>query len=250
MKRFASLIIASLLSASFGAHAAAPPVVELFGCNFLEGKGMADLDKVIAVYKSALPKINSPELQKMGSNIWVPYRGTMVYDFVWANHSMTLDEWGKASLAYDSSKEGQAADAAFFAVAKCPASGVVTQEVLYRSEQPLQQDDEVLLESYACALNPGKSMADVDAAIAVWKPVFARHATGASLVTRRVPVIAGGPTDLFYLAVWDDVAAFASATSSFMEDSGSSASNDALNAAHSCTGGLWKAHSIVAPAQR
>ena len=244
MKQFGILLVATMALASLGAYAASPPVAELFACNFLEGKGMPDLEKALDAYRAAVPKIKSPELQKMRSNLWTPYRATTSYDFVWSNTNVTLDEWGKASLAYDSSKEGPAADAVFFSVAECRASGVVTQEVLFQTKQTIKPDDDVLLESYACTLNPGKTMADSDAAIAVWKPVFAKAATGASAVLRRIPVISS-QYDMFYLAVWDDTVAYASATSAFMADPASNASNDALNAAHRCTGGLWKSRSIV-----
>ena len=248
MKRLAVLLIASITLTSLGAHAASPQVAQLFGCNFLEGKGMADLEKALDAYKAAVPKIKSPELQKMGSNLWLPYRATTPYDFVWSDRNMTLEEWGKLSVAYDSSKEGQAADAVFSGVAKCSAAGLVTSEILFQTKQALQDDDDLLLESYGCTLKPGKTMADVDAALAVWKPVFAKAATGASTVLRRIPLLPG-QYDLMYLAVWDDPAAYAKATSAFMADPGSSASDAALNAVEQCTGGLWKSRSIVRPPQ-
>ena len=44
MKQFVILLVATIALSSLGAHAASPPVAELFACNFLPGKGMQMLE--------------------------------------------------------------------------------------------------------------------------------------------------------------------------------------------------------------
>ena len=63
-------------------------------------------------------------------------------------------------------------------------------------------------------------MADSDAAIAAWKPVFAKAVASigaASYVGRRVPIIGGsGGLDLGYFAVWDDATSYAKGNAAFL----------------------------------
>lgn len=243
-----AVLCAAFLALSYSVPAQAadsPPIIEGFGCTFLEGQGFDDLDKAIDFYKAQLPKIESPELQKMGSVLWVPYRGTVNADFVWINTNMTLNEWGKLSVAYDSSKEGQAADEKFFDVAKCN-SGLATNETLFQTDD--QFTDEVLIQSFRCQLHPGKTVADTDAVIAAWKPVFAKavKATNASsLVMRRLPLVSGSGYDLTYAVIWDDAAAYAEATSAFQADPDSAESDRLFTEAHRCDSAMFKARIVV-----
>jgi hypothetical protein len=248
--RTPTLVLAGILALpALPVQAETPTIAELFGCNLREGKTLADLDPVFANFASAVPKVGSRALSAIGSNVWLPYRGNSEFDFVISNFNMTLAQWGEASLAYDASPEGQAADAMLAAVAECPASGLTIQDELFVSKQALAQDDELFVESYRCKLSEGKTMADVDAALAVWKTGYARAATGATAVYRRVPLMAG-EYDLFYVAAYDDVGAYARTTDAVLADTASNgAAQAALGAVHRCTGNLWKVRSIIRPPQ-
>ena len=232
--------------------AEAPLVTEGFGCNFLDGKGFDDLEKATRYYDSQRSKIKSPELQKMRSVVWTPFRGSVDVDFVWFNTGLSWNDWGKATDAYDKSSEGKASQARFDAVASCGSSGLSTNEPLHRSEKQFEDDGEVLIESFRCELHPGKSIADSDAALAAWEPVFknaVKATNAASFVGRRVPIISGSGFDLSYYAVWDDASAYAAANSAF-DANPDSAKSDALFAeAHRCRSALFKGRVVVRPAE-
>ena len=182
---------------------------------------MDDLNDAIEFYQSKITGIKSPEFHKMGSVLWLPYRGSVGVDFVWINNNITLSEWGKASVAYESSKEGQAADAKFFEMSTCN-SGLATSEVIFVTEdRELADDSEVLIESYSCILRDGQTLAATDAAIKAWRPVFASAVNGkkaASVVLRRVPLISGRGYDVSYAAVWDDPAVYGEVNEAFAMD--------------------------------
>jgi hypothetical protein len=238
------------LPISFSAQAAeATQIIEGFGCTFLEGKGMDDLNDAIEFYQSKITVIKSPEFHKMGSVLWLPYRGRVGVDFVWINNNVTLSEWGKSSVAYDSSKEGQAADAKFFEMSTC-GSGLATSEVIFATEdRELADDGEVLIESYSCNLREGQTLAASDAAIEAWRPVFASAVNGkkaASVVLRRVPIISGRGYDLSYVAVWDDLAVYGEVNETFAADPDSAKSGQLYGAAHKCSSALWKGRIITA----
>lgn len=243
MKLNAILTLTTICFLSVGAHAASPDVVEMFACNLLEGKTMADLDKVLAAYPGTVESVGSPEMSKSGTNVWLPYRGSTPYDFIWVNNNWTLDEWGKGSLAWDSSKEGPALDEKFFEVAECPSSGVALTQMVAQTKQQVKQDGDVLLESYGCKFHPGKTLADADRALNVWRPVYERTATGGSVAVRRTPVLPG-QFDLMYLLVWDDTAAYAASTTAYMADAGAPAADAAFYDVQTCTAGLWKSRSV------
>jgi hypothetical protein len=251
LRTITAVLYTILLSVSFFITAQAadsPAVVEGFGCNFREGKDINDLDKAVDYYKAQRGKIASPELQKMGSVVWIPYRGNVAVDFVWINNNMTLNGWGNSNLAYESSKEGQAVQQKFDEVADCIASGLSTSETLFSTDEELADDDEVLIESYRCHLRPGKTMADSDAAIAEWRPVFAKAAgatNAASIVFRRLPIISGSGFDLNYVVVWDDTATYAMASSAFLSNPDNTRSGELFAAAHSCESAMFKGRIVV-----
>ena len=246
MRVFKNLLTIAGMLLAVTTHAASPPATELFGCNFKDGKDMADLQKVIDFYSANRSKIGSPELMKMGSNDWTRYRGSSPYDIVWANAGLTLEELGKSNLAYDNSREGQAAEARFNEVIDCGASGFVLNEVLFQNgDFGMQDGSEVLVESYRCQLHPGKTLQDTDVAIAAWRGPFERAVDGPALVFRRVPVMMG-EFDLMYLAVWQDIAQFTAVASSFSQDPDAAVSNRLFGDAHRCQSGLWKVRNVIA----
>ena len=245
------LCTASLASFSISATAQTN-VVEAFGCNFNDGKTMADLDAVVKFYTAERKKIDSPALQKMVSRVWTPALGNVPVDLVWFNSNLTYTEWGEATDALATS--GAAILERFNAVMTCPSSGLYTNEQLFNSleKQPFKDDGGVVIESFRCKLNPGKSLSDSDAALAAWKPVFTKAvaSTGAtSFVGRRVPIISGFDVDLGYLAVWDDAVAYATANEAFDADPAGAESDALFAEAHRCQSALFNSRTLVPPPQ-
>ncbi len=232
------------------AHAAELQVVEGFGCNFNPGKGMKDLEDVTAYYVANRAKIASPALQKMRSVVWQPMLGNVEVDLVWFNGNLTYSEWGEVTDAISGSEVGAAIQAKFDEVLTCPASGLAVNEQLFRSDKAFTEDESVTIESFRCTLNPGKTMADSDAAIAAWKPVFAKAVASigaASYVGRRVPIIGGsGGLDLGYFAVWDDATSYAKGNAAFLADPDNTKSGALFAEAHRCASALFSGRVMVA----
>ncbi|MCZ6640920.1 MAG: hypothetical protein O7F71_05045 [Gammaproteobacteria bacterium] len=225
-----------------------PPIVEAYGCNFVDGKGMADLDAVAEYYASNRSKIDSPELQKLRSVVWTPFRGSVDVDLVWFNSNVTLNEWGSLTDAYESSSVGRDIQAKFDAVALCETSGLYTNEVLLRTDKQFEQDDGVMIESFRCEYRPGQGVVDSDAAIAAWKPVFEKAVSAtnsAAFVARRQPIISGSGFDLGYLVVWDDATAYAEGNSAYRADPDSAEADGLFAAAHRCRSALFNGRIIV-----
>ena len=255
LRTFNAVLVTALLSIAIfytpaSAQAAdSPAVVEAYGCTFNEGQGMADLEKAIEYYASQRSKIDSPELQKLRSVLWTPYRGSVGADFVWFNTNTSFAEWGALNKVYDDSSVGQAIQARFDEVSTCSTSGLYLNESLFRNELEFSGDG-VMIESFRCNLHPGKSIADSDAAIATWRPVFekaTKMTNSASFVGRRQPIISGSGFDLSYIAVWDDVAAYANGNSAFRSDPNSARSDELFAEAHVCVSALFNGRVVVQP---
>ena len=228
---------------------AATNVIEAFACNFLPGKSMDDLRAATDYYTSQRSKIDSPALQKLVSRVWTPAFGAVGFDFVWFNSNMTLSEWGEMRNSYTASSIGAEIQARFDAVSECARSGVYAQAalVINLAEKPITGG--AVIESYTCDLHPGRSLADSDAAIAIWKPVFERaiaSTDASSFVARRTPIISGSGFDLAYFAVWQDTVAFADSNEALRGDPANAESSAAFERAHRCDSALFDSTTMVA----
>ena len=238
-KKTTALLAALLTLVLFNSARAAdsPSVVEGFGCNFQGDNDFDDLDRVNDYYVNQIAKINSPGLNKMGSVLWIPFRGNVAVDFVWINTNITLAEWGEAAMAAEGSPVGQDIDEKWSEVATCSGSGLAASEAIFSTDSEFKDDGEVLIQSFRCNLHPGMTIADTDKAIAAWRPVFKKavRGTGAnSVVFRRTPIVSGNGFDLTYAAVWDDPAAYATTQSAFLSDPDNAKSGQLFAAAHRC----------------
>jgi hypothetical protein len=226
-------------------------VVEAFACDFLPGNSMTDLDSVTDFYASQRSKIKSPALQKMVSRVWTQDFGAAPYDFVWFNSNMTFTEWAEMRQAFSTSPLGNQIQAKFDAVSECARSGLYAQEALFSNleEKPLS-GGQAVIESYLCDLHPGKSIADSDAAIDIWKPVFEKAVASAgasSFVARRTPIISGSGFDLAYFAVWKDTVAYAAGNEALRSNPANVRSSAAFEAAHRCDSTLFTSKTMVPP---
>jgi hypothetical protein len=245
-----AVLCAVLTLFSFSSQAAETNVVEAFACDFNTGKTMTDLDAVTSYYAAERSKIRSPALQKMVSRVWTPSLGSVSVDFVWFNSNLNYRGWGEMRKSFDESSVGAAIQAKFDAVALCSRSGLYAQEVLSNNleQEPFTDDGSVTIESFRCELHDGKTIADSDAAIVAWKPVFEKAiaATGSSaFVGRRTPIISGSGFDLSYFVVWDDAAAYADGNETFRTNPASAKSDALFAAAHRCESTLFTSRTMV-----
>lgn len=246
-----ALCAAAIAFLSISVRAAETNVVEAFGCKFNEGKTMADLDAVVKYYVAERSKVSSPALQKMVSRVWTPSLGNAPVDLVWFNSNLTYTEWGQVSDVLASSEVGRAIQARFNEVLTCPGSSLWAQDVLFSTleAKPFKDDGTVIVNSFRCRLQPGKTIADTDAAVAAWKPVFEKAvaATGATAIAaRRIPIVSGTGFDLAYIVAWDDNATYAATEEAYRADPGSAKADTLFAAAHTCESALFNSRTVVA----
>lgn len=242
------LISLGLLLGQTAQAAQSPEVMEAFACNFQPGKNMADLEKTIEYYQSQRSKMNSAAINRMRSVIWQPVRGRVPYDLIWLNNGVTLSEWGEATAALADTSAGQAVEARFNEVLNCEASGVYTNEELYRTDDGPIGDSGYVIESHRCQLHEEQTIADSTAAVDTWRPVFARATKAAgtpAIVMRRLPVISASGFDLNYVVVWSDLESFANGNSTYRTDPATANADAQFARVHRCESALFNGRFVV-----
>ena len=170
-----------------------PPATQIFLCNFLDGKDMADVDEATEFFNKQIAKIDSPDLNAYQAFLWEPYVGRTDYDFLWFGAHANLNALARAQSALEGSKEGEAAGEEFDDVVKCD-SAIALTEVIYDGEGDPVSDGEALLESFVCQLRKGKTLDDARAVLKDWSALIATlPTTGSMTALMRVPLIANTP---------------------------------------------------------
>ena len=157
MKQLLSVLIALCFVPS--ALAAGPPIVDVFGCNLIEGRTMADFDRAATAWADQSDRV--PANAGYFAAVLKPFRGAAPYDVVWVGSSPDMDDWAKAGAAGMGSAEERAALAGIDAAVSCE-SALFAETTMYEGLKDEPGDVDAVLESYVCSLRPGKTLKDVD----------------------------------------------------------------------------------------
>ena len=223
------------------------PAVRVFACNYVEGKGIADLDEAADFFNAQIEKIGSADLSASRAFVWEPNVTVTDRDVLWFANFENLNALGRAADAIGASDEGQAALAKFNGVIDCD-SVILLSETIYEGEGDPVSDNQALLESYVCELNDGKTLDDARAVVKDWAALMATlPTTGSLLAFMRTPLIANSPVDLSYLLVHDSMTQYAQRQTEYMSSGGNDLT-DRFNEVHNCESGLWNSRQVV-PAQ-
>ena len=243
MRKLTLMLLATFVACSgteppAGSSAGSEPVLrELYACNFVEGKGMNDLDDARDFLVAEIAEIGSADLDNMMTFVWTPYKARTDYDFLWFNQYENVAAFGRAETALAS--RASAVNAKFGAVVACESS-LSTREQIYNGAMDSVTGNQALLETYACTLNPGKNMDDVAAAVDHWHGVVSGingfENYDAYMAT---PYIANTPVDLFYLGVHDNVSDFAAHTTAYLDSAGAAEADRRFAEVHDCESSLW-----------
>ncbi len=225
-----------------------PTVGEVFLCTFHEGKSWPDLEAATAVYNSAVAESG---IEPANEFVWRPFRSQADFDFLWAAYYPDLKAWGRGVTGYMGSEAGAVADTLWAAVADCD-SAMTLVENIYDSDglQSASRDprNPNALESYVCTLNEGKTMADLDAAIARWHAYVTKLGLPMD-VYKRTPFIGTSPTtDVSIFAVHPSVNTFAQTATTYQSAEGFDQVQAGFNEANTCRSSLWLSWQVSPPA--
>jgi hypothetical protein len=222
-------------------------VVETFSCNYNSGKGANDLDGAVGFWQSQIKKLNSADLNKYFGSVVTPIKGGSGADWFWLGGSPDLNTYTRGQNDYNTSSEGQAADARFAKVATC-TSNMFFSEQIYAGAPPVEGDTNAIIQSYGCTLKKGKSMANV---LVAEQMIIARSEklNAKTNIYRLTPYMANVPADIVYLIGHDDLVSFGSSSTEFMTAPGYRSFLGAINSVMDCNSALSAMEVTHAPMQ-
>ena len=241
MKRSISCLVMAMFAWSVQA-AETGTIAEVYGCTYREGKSLDDLNAAAAQWLKEFDKVEAGK--NYFAAILTPVRSNSPYDAVWIGSNPNLNDWAKSEEAANGSAALQTSQAGFDAVADC-SSGLYWSATLL-NELPVENDDnDSVIEVYACTTSNGKTAADVEAA----EKLVVDASKGLKFATYRLtPWLANTPFDRIYLNVSDDLGAFAANNSTYLTSAAGANADAAVYASQSCESGLWHGHLIRRPA--
>ncbi|MBT8103793.1 MAG: hypothetical protein KJO95_12540 [Gammaproteobacteria bacterium] len=137
--------------------------VETYTCNYNEGKGPADLDKVIDGWSAYMDEQGADNYFAM--TLTPHYFGAKTFDVGWLGSAMSAEELGAGADAW--MKDGAKQAAAFASVITCDShSNFATMQI---KESPGETaPDNIVLTFSNCSAVEGNSMEEVFAAMDAW----------------------------------------------------------------------------------
>jgi len=244
-------VSAAILSGTVTA-AETSPVREFYVCNFNEGKGILDLMSARDVLVGQIEKIGSEDLSAMASFVWMPYMSNTAADFMWWNMNANLNAWGRAADAFNNSDEGAAAGQAFGEVAQCVGAGLVAHDEIYDGGEEISvpEGGSALLETFACELRDGKTLADAREAVEYWQGVIKGLGTHTSYrAYMHTPLVNESPYDLFYFAVHNNATDYAARQTAYLTSKGGAEAGRRFGEVQRCAAGLYWGSPIITPDQ-
>jgi len=247
VKRLISVVFCAFVATAAQA-AETGMVVEAFSCNLKAGKTMADLDAATKYFNDQADAAGS--LKSYFAAQLVPIRANTPYDVVWVGASPNLNTWASEGEQFQASGAGARTQARFDEVAECE-SGLFFSSLLHDALPAEEDDNEVVIETYGCVVNPGKTMADVEGAHTAYKAATAAMSAagvGNFDTVMWTPYLANVPFDIAYLTVHDDMKALAAANSMYFTSKEGMAADAEFAKVMKCKSGLYAAKRVRQPA--
>jgi len=246
MKFFVSTISMGLLCLSVHVNAAdTGRVAELFWCTFNDDKGWSEFEQVNKYFGDQVKKVGG-KADDFDAYVWQPFRANVDFDYLWNGYYDNLRVWGEASQAYLDSAEGAAADDRWEELETC-GSALANVEMIFDSpDYPVADSTSKkgMLESFRCKLQPGKTLADVNAVIKDWHKHI--NALGIPMdVYMRTPLVSGNDEITHtYFAVHENAAAYGRNVSAYQTHPGTAAIDKKLSEVQTCTNALWQSWQV------
>ncbi len=237
--------VAALLPLSQAETADTGRVSEVFACTFKEGKDWSDFERINQAFGEMVKEIGGAA-DDFDAYVWQPYRGNVELTYVWAGYFANFRALGDQWQAVVDSGMDAKIDELWDELETC-VSGLTTVEVIYDSAEypPAQQDprSKSMLESFRCRLQPGKTLADVNAAVAVWQT----HANKLGLpfdVYMRTPIVSGSDYTHSYFVTHGEPSAYGANITAWRTHPDTAAIDAMLGEVQRCENALWRSWQV------
>ena len=234
-------LFSALLLCSFGAQAQGM-VREFFACNFTND---ANMDDLMEARDYMLEHLEMGGIDPATAFLWTPLKTNNEVDFLWFNQYESLNAFGAEQDDYLTNVHGQMVQNRFDGINEC-VSGIVTHQPLYTGGEFNPGDQSVIVNSSACQLKEGKSMAQVTDVIGSFTDMIedlGSHDKSNGFM--QTPLISSSGMDVYFFTVFGNLADWSAAESAMGAAPQAQAIGAAFNDLVSCNTSLWQAQVIV-----
>ena len=239
MKKLITILLIGAVLAPFHAGAADTGMInEVFACTLKEGKTWDDWREVNAFFGESVKKVGGAA-DDFFAYAWRPFRGGVEFDYLWSGYYENLRVLGESWEAFDGTPEATASSARWEALEDCRSALLTLEQIYDAPDFPADNTATTMLESFRCTLQPGKSLADVQAALEPWKA----HAAAVDLpldVFLRTPLVSGSDIDHSYFVLHENAAAYGANMSAWLTHPDTAGIDAMLDEVQDCTNQLWR----------
>ncbi|NKB32670.1 MAG: hypothetical protein GKR91_06195 [Pseudomonadales bacterium] len=218
-------------------------VADIWGCSFLPGKDMQDLEGWRDYYQTQLEELGSAG-ESLQAFMWTPRFAGAEVDFVWFEYQANLNVSARFSEAYDSSGIGSVVDGMWESIVDCQHNQNFRRQIYTGAN--FNVTPPVVVESFRCVFHPGKGFADVEEALIAWSRVLDGLPQSDRFIAYMfTPFHAALGFDVSFYGVYDSITDYGSLTTDYLtSDSGQQMQAHWLSIQR-CESRLWNARAMI-----
>jgi len=230
------------------AEAPPPPgVVEVFGCNYNDGK---DNDDLMAARDNFVKQSEKAGVPTRPSYVWNLYKGGIPLDFVWFTAHESLAAFAENADAGFGKEELASAVERFNTVASCQPGMMAIRPIFTREgEEADGGGNPTLISSSACSFQPGadqSNLADLGAHIA---GVLKGMGDEAPISVYGMTPITGGPNlaEVYLFNLNESATSWSNFITQFVTTDAGQRLSRHFNSVLDCSVSLWGAQRVIDP---
>ena len=252
MKKAITLMLAMFALSGTAAYADnhTTGVAQVFGCTLHEGRTMLDAREILRDLAANATANPSPD-PRWGIFVWLPMRGTSEADFILGVLNSDLRTMSAGAAAVAQSEAGQAITRRMQATADC-GSAIMSSEQIADGAIGMTADTEVdaIIETFACDINSGSDMDDVDKAVAYWQsqyPAIGSEALESYEAYLWRPIRGGFGNDFYWIGNSPNLENWGNGLQDYLDSEQGQKAQARFDEHSSCTSNMWAGYWLVVP---
>lgn len=250
MKILLTIAMLSLI-AMFAAATQASQVVQAFACTLNDGKSIDNVWALTDAYIANWSKLDQSD-EGAGAFLWTPFRGASDYDYIIGFTNSSLNDMVTGLASYYDSGVGAPLDAQFAETGDCISAIMMSDQIKNGTiGNTADRELDAVVELFACTIDKGSDMDDIEAAERYWRDQVAdlgSEATNKFEAYRWVPYRGGtGQADFLWVGNYPDFATWAEGETVYQGSKQGKAADARLEKVSTCTSSMWMGYWVVPP---
>lgn len=241
------LISSFIFAVSFASNSVAqetPTLATVWACNYKDGKSMEDLAAWAEFWSESVDRMGADEFDDMRAVAWTPNRAGAEFDVIWLEYHDNLNSYARGAEVYGASPLSVPVETMWEGIVDCENSTHFRTNIFQGDD--VQIDDPATIETFRCRFHPGKSMVDVEQALARWSNILSNQEGSQKVVSYMfTPLHSSSGFDVSYYHVFDNLVEYAEGTTEYLTSTEGQAMNNEWNSIHRCESSLFTGNRII-----